>query len=56
VNLPTPLQKMPRLTKALNGPQLWIKKDDCTGLAFGGNKERKTEFSMGVALSKKLTL
>ena len=53
VNLPTPLQKMPRLTKALNGPQLWIKRDDCTGLAFGGNKERKTEFAMGDALSRK---
>lgn len=53
VNLPTPLQKMPRLTKSLNGPQLWIKREDCTGLAFGGNKERKAEFSMGDALSKK---
>ena len=53
VNLPTPLQTMPRLTKALNGPQLWIKRDDCTGLAFGGNKERKTEFAMGDALSRK---
>jgi L-cysteate sulfo-lyase len=53
VNLPTPLEKMPRLTKSLNGPQLWVKRDDCTGLAFGGNKERKTEFAMGDALSKK---
>ncbi|HUW48538.1 MAG TPA: D-cysteine desulfhydrase family protein [Patescibacteria group bacterium] len=53
VNLPTPLQTMPRLTKELNGPQLWIKRDDCTGLAFGGNKERKAEFAMGDALSRK---
>jgi L-cysteate sulfo-lyase len=53
VNLPTPLEKMPRLTSALKGPQLWIKREDCTGLAFGGNKERKTEFSLGDALSKK---
>ena len=53
VNLPTPLEKMPRLTSALNGPQLWIKREDCTGLAFGGNKERKAEFSLGDALSKK---
>jgi len=53
VNLPTPLEKMPRLTKSLNGPQLWVKREDCTGLAFGGNKERKAEFSMGDALSKK---
>jgi L-cysteate sulfo-lyase len=52
-NLPTPLQKMPRLTSALKGPQLWIKRDDSTGLAFGGNKERKAEFSLGDALSKK---
>ena len=53
VNLPTPLEKMPRLTSALNSPQLWIKREDCTGLAFGGNKERKAEFSLGDALSKK---
>lgn len=53
VNLPTPLEKMPRLTSTLNGPQLWIKREDCTGLAFGGNKERKAEFSLGDALSKK---
>jgi D-cysteine desulfhydrase family pyridoxal phosphate-dependent enzyme len=52
-NLPTPLEKMPRLTSALKGPQLWIKRDDCTGLAFGGNKERKAEFSLGDAISKK---
>jgi len=53
VNLPTPLEEMPHLTKILNGPHLWIKRDDCTGLAFGGNKERKTEFVMADALSKK---
>ncbi len=52
MNLPTPLEKMPRLTSALNGPRLWIKREDCTGLAFGGNKERKAEFSLGDALSK----
>jgi len=53
VNLPTPLEEMPRLTKLLNSPRLWIKRDDCTGLAFGGNKERKTEFVMADALNKK---
>jgi L-cysteate sulfo-lyase len=53
VNLPTPLEKLPRLTKSLNGPHLWVKREDCTGLAFGGNKERKAEFSLGDALSKK---
>ena len=41
---------MPRLTKALNGPNLWIKRDDCTGLATGGNKTRKLEFLMADAL------
>ena len=53
VNLPTPLEKMPRLASALNGPQLWVKREDCTGLAFGGNKERKAEFALGDALRKK---
>lgn len=52
-NLPTPLEEMPRLAKLLNGPRLWIKRDDCTGLAFGGNKERKAEFSLADALRKK---
>lgn len=52
-NLPTPLEKMPRLTKLLDGPQLWIKREDCTGLALGGNKERKAEFTIGDALNKK---
>ncbi len=52
VNLPTPLEKMSRLTSALNGPQLWVKREDCTGLAFGGNKERKAEFALGDSLSK----
>lgn len=53
LNLPTPLEEMPRLSKKLGGPRLWIKRDDCTGLAFGGNKERKAEFVLGDALSKK---
>ena len=47
---PTALEEMPRLTKALNGPHLWIKRDDCTGLATGGNKTRKLEFLMADAL------
>jgi len=41
------------LTKLLNGPHLWIKRDDCTGIVFGGNKERKAEFVMADALRKK---
>ena len=47
---PTALEKMPRLTEALGGPRLWIKRDDCTGLATGGNKTRKLEFLMAEAL------
>ncbi len=37
---PTALEPMHRLTAALGGPNLWIKRDDCTGLATGGNKTR----------------
>ncbi|WP_306147393.1 MULTISPECIES: D-cysteine desulfhydrase [unclassified Roseibium] len=47
---PTPIEEMPRLTAHLNGPKLFIKRDDCTGLATGGNKTRKLEFLMGDAL------
>jgi D-cysteine desulfhydrase family pyridoxal phosphate-dependent enzyme len=43
-HLPTPLEFCPRLTEALGGPQIWMKRDDCTGLAFGGNKTRQLEF------------
>ena len=46
---PTALEEMPRLTAALSGPRLWIKRDDCTGLATGGNKTRKLEFLMAAA-------
>ena len=49
---PTPLEEMPRLTKSLGGPRLLIKRDDCTGLAFGGNKTRKLEFLVGDALAQ----
>jgi L-cysteate sulfo-lyase len=50
---PTPLEPMPRLAEALGGPRLWIKRDDCTGLATGGNKTRKLEFLIGEALAHK---
>ncbi|MEA3338916.1 MAG: D-cysteine desulfhydrase family protein [Chloroflexota bacterium] len=43
-HLPTPLEPLPRLTAQLDGPELWIKRDDQTGLATGGNKTRKLEF------------
>lgn len=51
-NLPTPLQKMPNLSMRLGGPKLFIKRDDLTGLAFGGNKIRKLEFIMADAKGK----
>jgi D-cysteine desulfhydrase family pyridoxal phosphate-dependent enzyme len=40
---------MPRIDEALGGPPMWIKRDDCTGLATGGNKARKLEYLMGAA-------
>ena len=52
-HLPTPLEPMPALGKALGGPRLFVKRDDCTGLASGGNKTRKLEFLMGEALQQK---
>jgi len=51
-NLPTPLEEMPHLSKALGGPRLGIKRDDFAGLVFGGNKVRKLEFEMAEALQK----
>ena len=43
-HLPTAIEEMPRLSAELGGPRLFIKRDDQTGLAFGGNKTRKLEF------------
>ncbi len=48
-HLPTPIESMPRLTDFLGGPQLFVKRDDQTGLAFGGNKTRKLEFLVAEA-------
>lgn len=48
-HLPTPLEPMENLSRLLGGPNLWIKRDDCTGLAGGGNKTRKLEFLMADA-------
>lgn len=50
-HLPTPLEPMERISKALGGPNLWIKRDDCTGLSSGGNKTRKLEFLMADAVA-----
>lgn len=51
-HLPTPLEPLKRLSAHLGGPQIWVKRDDATGLAFGGNKARKLEFILGDALAK----
>src|SRR5512136_2858199 len=48
-HLPTPIELLPRLTEALGGPRLFVKRDDQTGLAFGGNKTRKLEFLVAEA-------
>jgi L-cysteate sulfo-lyase len=49
-HLPTPIHELPRLSRALGGPRLFVKRDDETGLAGGGNKTRKLEFSVAEAL------
>lgn len=51
-SLPTPLEDAPRLAATLGGPQLFVKRDDLTGLATGGNKARKLEFILGDALAQ----
>ncbi|MBB5216245.1 D-cysteine desulfhydrase [Parapusillimonas granuli] len=51
-HFPTPLEFMPRLSAHLGGPNLYIKRDDCTGLATGGNKTRKLEFLVADALAR----
>ena len=43
-HLPTPLEHCPRLSAAIGGPEIYVKRDDLTGLAFGGNKTRQLEF------------
>lgn len=52
---PTPLEFLPNLTRLLGGPAIYIKRDDNTGLALGGNKTRKLEFLIGDALAKGAT-
>jgi D-cysteine desulfhydrase family pyridoxal phosphate-dependent enzyme len=48
-HLPTSIEELPRLTEALGGPRILVKRDDQTGLAFGGNKTRKLEFLVAEA-------
>jgi len=50
--LPTPLDEAPRLTAALGGPRLLVKREDLTGVAFGGNKIRQFEYSLAPAVAQ----
>ena len=51
-HLPTPIEPLERLSRMLGGPKIWIKRDDQTGLATGGNKARKLEFLVGDAMAQ----
>jgi D-cysteine desulfhydrase family pyridoxal phosphate-dependent enzyme len=51
-HLPTPIEGLSRLSAVLDGPRILVKRDDLTGLAFGGNKTRKLEFLIGEAQSQ----
>lgn len=51
-HLPTPIEELPQLSKELGGPTILVKRDDQTGLAFGGNKTRKLEFLVAEALEQ----
>ena len=50
--LPTPLEPMKRFAAHLGGPRLWVKREDCTGLGFGGNKLRKLDYVLKEALDR----
>ncbi len=51
-HLPTPLEPLEALSRHLGGPDIYVKRDDCAGLAGGGNKTRKLEFLMADALEQ----
>ena len=51
-HFPTPLEPCHRLQATAGGPLVWLKRDDCSGLAFGGNKTRKLEFLLGEAVAQ----
>ena len=53
--LPTPLQELPRLSKQVGGPRIFIKRDDLTSLALGGNKTRMLDYLLGDALARGAT-
>jgi len=51
-HFPTPLERLDRLTRRLDGPEIHVKRDDCTGLATGGNKTRKLEYLVAEAIAQ----
>lgn len=51
LHLPTPLEPLDRLRQQIGGPRIWVKRDDLTGLALGGNKSRYLEFTLAEALA-----
>jgi 1-aminocyclopropane-1-carboxylate deaminase/D-cysteine desulfhydrase-like pyridoxal-dependent ACC family enzyme len=51
-HLPTPLEEVPRFADAVGGCRIFLKRDDCTGLLFGGNKTRHNEFLLAEALRR----
>jgi L-cysteate sulfo-lyase len=55
-HFPTPVEHLKSISAFLGGPQIYIKRDDCTGLATGGNKTRKLEFILADALDKNADL
>ena len=50
--LRTPLMELPRFSEAVGGPRILIKRDDLTGLAYGGNKTRKLDYFVGEAVAQ----
>jgi len=55
-HFPTPIEHLKNISKYLGGPNIFIKRDDCTGLATGGNKTRKLEFLIPDAIKNKSEL
>ena len=55
-HFPTPIEHLKNISKYLGGPNIFVKRDDCTGLATGGNKTRKLEFLMPDAIKNKAEL
>ena len=55
-HFPTPIEHLESISDYLGGPQIFIKRDDCTGLATGGNKTRKLEFILADAIDKNTDL